>query len=51
LSPKKGIFPADERFGIRGCYELSGNGSNYRAIVRGANNSIGIAVVEMYVLN
>jgi hypothetical protein len=30
---------------------LSGNGSNYTAIVRGANNSTGIAVVEMYALN
>ncbi|MEY2510776.1 MAG: hypothetical protein QOE26_1539 [Verrucomicrobiota bacterium] len=30
---------------------LSGNGANYTAIVRGANNSSGIAVVEMYVLN
>ena len=30
---------------------LSGNGANYTAIVRGANNSTGIAVVEMYVLN
>ncbi|HEX8076839.1 MAG TPA: CAP domain-containing protein [Chthoniobacterales bacterium] len=30
---------------------LSGNGSNYSAIVRGANNSTGIAVVEVYVLN
>lgn len=30
---------------------LSGNGSNYTAIVRGANNSTGIAVVEVYALN
>jgi hypothetical protein len=30
---------------------LSGNGANYTAIVRGANNSTGIAVVEVYVLN
>jgi hypothetical protein len=30
---------------------LSGNGSTYTAIVRGANNSTGIAVVEAYVLN
>lgn len=30
---------------------LSGNGANYTAIVRGANNTTGIAVVEMYVLN
>jgi hypothetical protein len=30
---------------------LSGNGSSYTAIVRGANNSSGIAVVEAYVLN
>jgi len=30
---------------------LSGNGSNYTAIVRGTNNSTGIAVVEVYVLN
>jgi hypothetical protein len=30
---------------------LSGNGANYTVIVRGANNSTGIAVVEMYVLN
>jgi len=30
---------------------LSGNGSNYTVIVRGANNSTGIAVVEVYVLN
>jgi hypothetical protein len=29
---------------------LSGNGSTYTAIVRGANNSTGIAVVEAYVL-
>ena len=30
---------------------LSGNGSNYTAVVRGANNSTGIAVVEVYALN
>jgi len=30
---------------------LSGNGSNYTAIVRGANNSTGIAVVEVFALN
>ena len=30
---------------------LSGNGSNYTVIVRGANNSTGIAVVEVYALN
>jgi uncharacterized protein YkwD len=30
---------------------LSGNGANYSAIVRGANNSTGIAVVEVYALN
>jgi hypothetical protein len=30
---------------------LSGNGASYTAIVRGANNSTGIAVVEVYVLN
>jgi hypothetical protein len=30
---------------------LSGNGSNYTVIVRGANNSSGIAVVEVFVLN
>jgi hypothetical protein len=30
---------------------LSGNGSSYTAIVRGANNSTGIAVVEVYALN
>jgi hypothetical protein len=30
---------------------LSGNASTYTAIVRGANNSTGIAVVEIYVLN
>ena len=30
---------------------LSGNASTYTAIVRGANNSTGIAVVEVYVLN
>ena len=29
---------------------LSGNGSTYTAVVRGANNSTGIAVVEAYVL-
>lgn len=29
---------------------LSGNGSNYTVIVRGANNSTGIAVVEVYTL-
>lgn len=30
---------------------LSGNGSNHTVIVRGANNSTGIAVVEVYALN
>lgn len=30
---------------------LSGNGSTYTAIVRGANNTTGIAVVEAYVLS
>jgi hypothetical protein len=30
---------------------LSGNGSNYTVIVRGAANTTGIAVVEMYALN
>ena len=30
---------------------FSGNGSAYTAIVRGANNSTGIAVVEVYALN
>jgi hypothetical protein len=30
---------------------LSGNGSNYTAIVRGAGGSTGIAVVEVYALN
>jgi hypothetical protein len=30
---------------------LSGNGSNYTVIVRGVNNSTGIAVVEVYALN
>lgn len=30
---------------------LSGNGSNYTAIVRGANGSTGIAVVEVFALN
>jgi uncharacterized protein YkwD len=30
---------------------LSGNGSTYTAIVRGANGSTGIAVVEVYALN
>jgi uncharacterized protein YkwD len=30
---------------------LSGNGSGYTAIVRGAGNSTGIAVVEVYALN
>jgi uncharacterized protein YkwD len=30
---------------------LSGNGSTYTAIVRGAGNSTGIAVVEVYALN
>jgi hypothetical protein len=29
---------------------LSGNGSSYTVIVRGANNSTGIAVVEVYAL-
>jgi CSLREA domain-containing protein len=32
-------------------YTLPANGANYTAVVRGANNSTGIAVVEMYVLN
>jgi hypothetical protein len=30
---------------------LSGNGASYTVIVRGANNSTGIAVVEVYALN
>jgi hypothetical protein len=30
---------------------LSGNGTPYTAIVRGANNSTGIAVVEVFALN
>ena len=30
---------------------LSGNGSNYTAIVRGANGSTGVAVVEVFALN
>jgi uncharacterized protein YkwD len=30
---------------------LSGNGSSYTAIVRGVNNTTGIAVVEVYALN
>jgi hypothetical protein len=30
---------------------LSGNGSRYTAILRGLNNTTGIAVVEMYALN
>jgi hypothetical protein len=30
---------------------LPGGGANYTAIVRGANNSTGIAVVEVYALN
>jgi uncharacterized protein YkwD len=30
---------------------LSGNGTSYTAIVRGANNSTGIAVVEVFTLN
>jgi hypothetical protein len=32
-------------------YDLPANGANYTAIVRGAGNTTGIAVVEMYVLN
>jgi hypothetical protein len=31
-------------------YDLPGNGANYTAIVRGAGNSTGIAVVEVYAL-
>jgi hypothetical protein len=30
---------------------LSGNGASYTAIVRGANGSTGIAVVEVFALN
>ena len=32
-------------------YDLPANGANYTAIVRGAGNTTGIAVVEMYTLN
>ena len=32
-------------------YDLPANGANYTAIVRGAGNTTGIAVVEMYALN
>lgn len=32
-------------------HTLSGGGANYTAIVRGFNNSIGIALVEVYALN
>jgi hypothetical protein len=30
---------------------ISGNGSKYTAILRGVNNTTGIAVVEVYALN
>jgi hypothetical protein len=30
---------------------LSGNGASYTVIVRGVNNSTGIAVVEVFALN
>jgi len=32
-------------------FDLPANGANYTAIVRGAGNTTGIAVVEMYALN
>ena len=42
-------IPPDERFGVGHCREPSP--ANYTAVVRGVNNTTGVALVEVYALN